>query len=354
VGIWYATREDVKSALDFAETSRSNARVDRAIEAASRQLEGFLHRRFYPEIATRYFDWPDQYARPWRLWLDDSELISLTAISSGGTAIPTGNINLEPNRNGPPYNRVEIRMDTSSAFGGGSTTQRDITITGLWGYSNNETAVATAAAGITGSATTLAVSDSADIGVGSVLRVGTERLTVTERSMASTSQTLQTPIDAQQKTVTLAVTNGAAFAIGEVILLDSERMLIVDIAGNQLTVKRAWDGSVLAAHTGPTIYALRSLTVTRGVLGTTAAAISQGDTVYRWDVPGPVNSLCTAEAVVDLLEKSSGYSRITGVGTQARSVGGGNTAKTSYGTSLDALRERVYDSHGRKARTRAV
>lgn len=354
MGIWYATREDVKSALDFAETSRSNARVDKAIEAASRQLEGDLHRRFYPEIATRYFDWPDQYARPWRLWLDDSELISLTSISSGGVSIPTGNINLEPNRNGPPYNRVEIRFDTSSAFGGGSTTQRDVTITGLWGYSDGDSAVATAAAGIGSSATTLVVSDSAGIGVGQLLRIGAERLIVTDRSMATTGQTLQTPIDAQQKTVTLPVTNGAAFAVGEVVLMDSERMLIVDIAGNQLTVKRGWDGSVLAAHTAPTIYALRSLTVTRGVLGTTAAAISQGDTIYRWDVPGPVQSLCVAEAVVDLLEKSAGYARITGVGSAARQVGGGNTAKTAYGTSLDALRERVYTSHGRKARSRAV
>lgn len=354
MGVWYATREDVKSALDFAETSRSNARVDRAIAAASRQIEGFLHRRFYPETATRYFDFPDQYARPWRLWLDDSELISLTAISSGGTSISTADVNLEPNRSGPPYNRVELRIDTNSAFGGGTTTQREITITGLWGYRDDETTAGTAASAATSGATTLLVSDSSEIGVGSLLRIGSERLIITERAMASTGQTLQTPLDAQQKTVTVAVTNGTAFAVDEVILLDSERMLIVDIASNNLTVKRAWDGSVLAAHNGSTIYALRSLTVTRGALGTTAAAISQGDAIHRWNPPGPVQQLCIGEAVTTLLQQAAGYARTTGVGTSARQVGGGNVAKTEYGTGLDALREQVYTSHGRKARTRAV
>lgn len=354
MGIWYATREDVKSALDWAETSRSNARVDQAIEAASRWVEGFLHRRFYPEIATRYFDFPDQYARPWRLWLDDSELISLASISSGGTVIDPATVNLEPNRSGPPYNRVELQLSTNSAFGGAQTTQRDVTIAGLWGYSDDETAVTTAASAINATATTLLVPDSSGIGVGQLLRVGSERLTVTERRMATTGQTLQQPLDALQKTVTVAVADGTAFGLGEVILLDSERMLIVDIAGNQLTVKRAWDGSVLATHTGSTIYALRQLTVTRGVLGTTAAPIAQGAPVYRWEVPGPVRTLCIAEALVTGLQQQSGYARTTGVGSTTRQVGGGTVAKTQYGLSIESLREQVYTSHGRKARVRAV
>ncbi|MFD5564525.1 hypothetical protein [Kitasatospora griseola] len=344
----------MKSALDWAETARANGRVDQAIEAASRWIEGFLHRRFYPEVGTRYFTFPDQYARPWRLWLDDSELISLTSISSGGTVLDPATVLLEPNRSGPPYNRVELRIDTNSAFGSGQTTQRDVTITGLWGYSADDTAVTTAASAINSTATTLLVASSAGIGVGQLLRVGTERLTVTERTMAPTGQTLQQPLDALQKTVTVAVTDGTAFALDEVLLVDSERMLVVDIAGDQLTVKRAWDGSVLAAHTGSAIYAPRKLTVTRGVLGTAAAAISQGATVYRWDVPGPVRTLCIAEALVTQLQQSSGYARTTGVGSAARQVGGGTVAKTQYGLSIESLREQVYTSRGRKARVRAV
>jgi hypothetical protein len=354
VGVWYATREDVKSALDLKETTRSNPQVDRVVEAASRDVEGLLHRRFYPEVDTRYFDWPDQYARPWRLWLDDSELISLTSISSGGVTIPTGNINLEPNRNGPPYNRVEIRIDTSAAFGGGQTTQRNIAITGLWGYSNTESPAGTAAAGVTSSATTLTVSSAASIGVGQLLRIGTERLLVTDRAMTSTGQTLQTPLTADKNNETMAVTSGADYTVGEVIGLAAERMLIVDIAGNSLIVKRAWDGSTLAAHAGSTIYASRSLTVARGALGTTAAAISGAAPIYRWEPPGPVRALVIGEAVTAMMQEGSGYARSTGVGTSSRQVGGGTTTKTVYGVGLDALREQAYTSHGRKARLRAV
>jgi hypothetical protein len=354
MGVWYATREDVKSALDLKETSRSDAQVDRTIEAASRDVEGLLHRRFYPEVDTRYFDWPDQYARPWRLWLDQSELIELTAISSGGVTIPTGNVNPEPNRSGTPFNRVEIQISSDSAFGGGSTTQRDITITGLWGYRNDESPAGSAAAGISNTATTLTVHDASAIGVGQLLRIGTERLIVTGRAMTSTSQTLQADLTEKKNAETVTVTDGTAFTAGEVILIDAERMRIVDVAGNNLVVDRAWDGSTLAAHSGSTIYASRRLTVTRGALGTTAAAIAQDAAIYRWDPPGPVRTLVIAEAVTTLLQESSGYARTTGVGSASRQVGGGNVTKTQYGTGLEALREMVYTSHGRKARKRAV
>jgi hypothetical protein len=350
----YCTREDVKAALDLKETARSNASVDRAVQAATDAVEAMCHRRFYPQLATRYFDWPDQYARPWRLWLDDSELISVTALSSGGTAIPASAYNLEPNRNGPPYNRIELHIDSSSAFGGGQTPQRDITVTGLFGYSNDESPAGTVDEAMTTGETDLDVTDSAAIGVGQILRVGTERLLVTEKSMKSTGQTLQAALTAQQNGVTVAVQNGAGYSVDEVILLDSERMLIVDIAGNNLTVKRGWDGSVLAAHAGSTVYAPRTLTVQRGALGTTAATMSQGDAIWRWRPPAAVRELCIAEAVVSLLQESSGYARTTGVGSGARQVGGGQVAKTEYGVGISDLRDKTYTSHGRKARVRAV
>ena len=42
-----------------------------------------------------------------------------------------------------------------------------------------------------------------------------------------------------------SVVTGSAFTEGEMLTLGGERMLIQDIAGNSLTVKRAQDGSVL-------------------------------------------------------------------------------------------------------------
>ncbi|WP_424891791.1 hypothetical protein [Streptomyces sp. XH2] len=349
MGVWYATREDVKDALDVKETARANSRIDRAIEAASRSVEGLLHRRFYPLTATRYWDWPnEQTARPWRLWLDDSELISVASLSSGGVTIGSSAYNLEPNRTGPPYSRIELKLSTSASFGGGSTHQRDITVTGLWGYSNDETYVADVDESMTLTETDLDVTTSAGIGVGAVLRVGAERLLVMEKSMKDTLVDLPAPMTASAADVTVQGVS-AGFSVGEVILLDSERMLIVDKTATSLTVKRAWDGSTLAAHTGSDIYALRTLTVTRGALGTTAATMSAGDDIYRWNPPGPVQTLTIAEASNTLLQEPAGYAR-----TVRAQTGTGTRSIAAVTASLEELRAQVYGSHGRKARTRAV
>ncbi|PZT70197.1 hypothetical protein DN402_31760 [Streptomyces sp. SW4] len=97
---------------------------------------------------------------------------------------------------------------------------------------------------------------SAAVGVGSVLRVGSERMLVTGRTMAATGQTLAADLTVQKKDVTVTVADASGFAVDETVLIDAERMLIVDIAGNTLIVERAVDGSVLAAHTtGAALYA---------------------------------------------------------------------------------------------------
>lgn len=346
---WYTTREEVKAELDVRETARANARVDRAIEAACETVEGCLHRVFYPELATRYFDWPGpQYARPWRLWLDANEVISVTTLTSGGTTIAASDYFLEPNAYGPPYNRIEVDLDSSAAFGGGDTHQRDITVTGLFGYRNDESTLGTTAEALDASETGVDVdaATSAAVGVGSLLRIDSERVIVTSRTNLDTGQTLGGSVTNQNNIVTIAVQSGTAFAAGESILIDSERMLIEDIAGNNLTVRRAWDGSTIAAHTaGATIYAPRTLTVVRGALGTTAATHLTAATVYRWDPPAAVRQLCLAEAVNDLLQGRSGYARTAGTGESEREM---------TGRGLEKLRQRVYVSHGRKARIRGV
>lgn len=345
---FYATREDVQRALDVKETSRNRRQIDDALAAASRSVEGLCHRVFYPEIDTRYFDWPNsQYGTPWRLWLDDSELISVTTLSSGGTTISASSYILEPNRTGPPYNRIEILLSTSAAFGGGSTHQRDITVTGLFGYQNDETTAGTLAAVVSSTtATTVNVDGpaSAAVGVGSLLRVDSERLIVTGRQNLSTGQT--GTLGAGKADVSLTVANGATFALDEVLLLDSERMRIDDIAGNVLTVERAYDGTVLAAHTGATIYAPRTLTVTRGALGTTAATHSNAASVYRWDPPGLIHQLTKAEAISSLLQERSGWFR--------KASTSGNSAGEVTQDALKDLRDQTYTEHGRKARMRSV
>jgi hypothetical protein len=348
---FYATREEIKAELDVKETARSNQRIDRALADATDAVHGLTHRVLYPVLDTRKFDWPPRSgSTPWILRLDGNELISVTSLTSGGVTIAPGDYLLRraDDKAEPPYTRIEINLDSNATFGGGDTYQQDIAITGLFGYRNDETPAGTLATPVASTtATTITVDGtaSAALGIGSLLRVDDERMVVTGRAQLDTGQGFGDSMTAANNDVSIGAANGSAYAVGEVILRDSERMLITDIAGNTLTVTRAWDGSVLAAHTDSAIYAPRVLTVARGALGTTAAVHNSAAPVYRWDAPGPARQLCVAEALTDLLQGRSGY---------ARTAGSGENQRESSGRSLKDLRDRVYVSHGRKGRTRSI
>lgn len=348
MGVWYITREAVKRSLDAKETARNDVLVDRAIEAASRSVEGLLRRTFAPVLTTQYFDWPnEQYARAWRLWITRANLISVTTLSVAGSTVAASDYFLEPVNGGPPHDRIEIDLESSAAFSSSGTHQRSIAVTGLWGYTNDETTVGIIAEALDASETAVDVdgATAALVGVGSVIRVDSERMLVTARSTLTTGQTLQTDLTNQNNAVTVAVTTGSAFAVGETILLDAERMLIVDITGNNLMVKRGWDGTTIAAHSGSTIYGYRTLTVSRGALGTTAATHLTSAPILRWDVPGPVAELTLAEALNNLEQAKAGYARTAGSGESEREV------KLN---GLEALRKSAIRSHGLNIRMGAI
>lgn len=348
MGIWYATLEDVKRALDVAETARSNGQVSRVIDSASRSVEGLLKRRFYPQTGTRTKDWPNhQYARAWRLWLDKDELVSVSTLVAGGVTVPAADYFLEPANDGPPFTHIEIDLDSSSAFAAAGTHQRAISITGVFGHSADEDPAGALAAAIgTTTATTINVTDSEAIGVGDIIKIDNERMIVTGKSMLDTAQNIGGNLTAAVNDVTVAVTTGSAYHVDETILVDSERMLIVDIAGNNLTVKRAWDGSVLAAHTAPAdIYAPRTLTVTRGAVGTTAATHADATAITRHAVPSLVRDLTIAEAISTLQQETAGYARTAGSGDSEILVGG---------RGLADIRAQAKAAYGRSARSRAV
>lgn len=350
MGVWYATREQIKAALDIAETARRDAQIDRAIEHSSRTVEGKLQRRFYPWTGTRYFDWPNPNSRTsLRLWLDENELISATqvAVDNGDTVLTAGQYFLRraDNRDEPPYTYVEVNRAVNAAFSSGSTTQRAVQIAGEYGYRADTTPAGALAEALDAVETAVDVTDSASIGVGTIIKVDSERMTVTSKTMLTTGQTLQTPVDATEADTTIAVTTGSAFTIGETILLNSERMRIVDIAGNNLTVERAFDGSTLAAHTGSTIYAPRTLTVVRGDLGTTAATHSTSAAITAHVVPGSVNALCVAYSLNQLLQESAGYARISGAGENAREF---------TGRGIRSLEDDALRACGRRMRSGAV
>ncbi len=346
MGIWYTTRESVKAALDENISARGNAQVDRAIEAASRTAEGVLHRRFYPELATKYFDWPqDPGNRSYRIWLDDQQLVSLASATSGGTALAPADILLEPANDGPPFDRVETNRSTSATWSTGTTEQRSIALTGTWGYQLVDAPAATLTAGVNAAAGQLPVSTST-IGVGSLLLVDSERMTVTGKRQVDTTVTITSNVNANQGTTLIPVSSGASIAIGEVILVDAEYMLVIDIAGNNLLVKRAWDGSVLATHnSGAALYAPRSLTAQRGLLGTTAATHNSSATVSAFQYPADLVTFVTALAIDTILQERGGY---------ARTWGTGDSEQEASGKSLRVARQNAITSLGRQSRLRSV
>lgn len=347
----YATREDVKSALDVKQTARNDQQVDRAIDSASRSVEGLMHRVFYPSLATHYWDWPSfQYAYPWRIWFDKAELADVTTtvpvVTTGSDIIPAANIIWGHPRYAPPYTYMELDRSTSSSFGHGITPQRDVAITGMYGFSVDTRSGGTLAAAVSSTtSSTITVSDGSLIGVGDQILIGTERMLVTDRSNTTSSQTLQSALTDLDNDVTVAVTTGSAFHVNEVITLDSERMLVVDVTGNNLTVIRAWDGTVLATHTGSTIYVSRLLTVVRGSQGTTAATHSNADVVSVHAVPSLIKQLTVGEAVASLTQEAGAY---------ARSQGYGENTQTNIGQGLDAIRKQAVALYARYGRKRAI
>ena len=349
----YATREEVKQALDIKDTARVNAQVDRAIDAASRAVEQLCQRVFYPKIDTRSWDWPNfQGAYPWRIWFDRSEIADITTnvpvVTSGGNVIPNANIFWGNPRYAPPYTYLELNRASSSTFGQGNTPQRDVKIVGTFGFWTKTASAGALAAAVTDTTgTTITVTNGTAIGVGDNILIDSERMLVQEKAAVTTTQTQQGSgvSTANNADVTLAVTDGTKFFVNEVVLLDSERMLIVDIVGNNLTVKRAWDGSVLATHSGATVYAYRSLTVTRGDLGTTAATHTNSTVVNVAVVPSLVKNLAVAEALNLVLQEQGGY---------ARTQGNGAGAQHNVGQSVGQLRQQCKVEFGRQIRQRVV
>lgn len=336
---WYTTRERVKEALDSGDSARNNKKVDRACRSATDSVDTLCGRYFWPHVGTFYFDWPSQ-ASPTlhRLWVPD--LISLTSLTSGGVAISASDYMLYPANapaRGEPYRWIEIDRSTLGTFEHGDTAQRNIVATGTWGYPASTEAAGTLAAAIVDTlAGGVAVSDSAAIGIGDLILVDTEYMIVLSKSLLTSGQTLQVAMTATASGTTCAVADGTAFAEGETITLDSERMLIEDIAGNNLIVRRAYDGSTLAAHDGSTIYVPRALVVERGACGSAAATHLVAATVSRYLFPGPVSTLATAEALNILLSDSSGW---------ARNPGEGVSSRPASGVGLPQLRKQVEDAY---------
>lgn len=338
----YVTREMVQDALSSISTARLDARIDQAALAASRDLEGLLHRVFYPWTGTRYFDQPDGAT----LWLYEHELAEApTAIVSGTTAMTTDDYFLQP-QSGPPYRWIDVNYGGANSWSSDSTPQNAVAITGTFNYPATVKPATALAAGVNASVTTLTLGTAQGVGTGSLILIDSERMLVSRLASASTGTTLAGDLAANKGLTAVPVASSAAIGVGERILIDSEAMAVEDIAGNTLIVERAARGTVLGAHTtGATVYAPRSATVTRGILGTTAAAHDNAALVSTITAPSLIQELALALTINNVQQSLGAYTRPRG---------SGDNRSDAPGRGVAEIFEDAYTRYGRKSRSRAV
>lgn len=366
----YVTREEVARAMDIKAAAYNNGQIDRQLVAASESAESLCKRVFYVNQTTHSWDWPNfNYAVPWRLYLDKWELAAQpTSIISGPylttpVNIPLANVIFQPVNESPPYRWIELRRDLNSAFGNNTTPQNDIQITGPFGYWLNTFPVGSLSVAVSSTIATtvqLSIGSGAGAGVGDTIIIDSESMLVQDANYVAVDVTVSglTSNPPSKSDVAIGVANGANYTTGETLIVDSEAMLITFITGNTLTVQRAWDGSVLSPHAANApIYAKRSLTVQRGILGTTAATHTQGTAVAARMIPGLVKEYSLAVAMVGMIQEPGGYTLGLGTTSGRMSTSYGSRGQSQLrepipGVGLSELEDRLINSkYARKVRT---
>ena len=347
MGYWYVTREAVKRAAQINGPDEHPS-IDRLLESASREVERSLNRRFYPTTAIKYFPYPSSTGPcNYRYWLDD-DLIEVILLVSGGTIILAADYFKEPVNYGPPYNRIEIDLASAAAWESGDTHQRAIEVTGRWGYCETSIAAGALAEADDGTETALDVTDSSLIGVGDLILIGTERMIVTEKNLLNTTTEVNmgAHIAADEAVVAITIDGVGAVCQGEIITIDAERMLVEGVAGAVLTVKRAYDGSVLASHLdNADLYAPRTLTVERAAVGTTAAAHADKTAITKNVPPSLISELVLAEVIYGATQEKGSFALTAGAGEAVREISGKGIAD---------VRKRADDAYRRTRGPRSI
>lgn len=245
---WYASRGDVQAALETESSAGTRFAIDNALASGARAMERSavpgLGRQLFPRYATVYLAWPDRaQTRPAALYHYSHPLVTLTSLTSGGVDITAGAICL-PGKDEPCTSIIELDQATGATLATGATPQRSVVLTGLLGYHDEQVPCGELAGSMTDSVTTLdmAVENQAQLpDVGHLLKIGSERLIVTDRRMIDTGVNTGGALDDSLLADTVAVADGTVFAPGETLLVGSERMWIRDIVGNTLHVRRAYE-----------------------------------------------------------------------------------------------------------------
>ena len=323
---WYTTREKLKRAISASSSPAGaalrDALIDQHIAAASRTIDKRMGKpagAFLPKIETHYFPWPQRKDIRQELWLD-ADLISVTTLMTKNNTveITSSYYLLEPANTGPPYRRIEIDwgddVPLNQELIADDTPQRAISVLGSWGYSDDtEAAGALAAAIASTTATTLNCSDASLIDVGDTILIDDEQMFVSGRGTLDTACNTDGALTAEMNDLIVAVDDGTKVKAGEVILINAERFYVESVSGDNVAVQRGHDETTLAEHDdGQDVYAFRTLTVVRGVNGTTAATHSNAADISVYAPPADIQTLCQAEAIFNYEQDKSGHTGVVG------------------------------------------
>ena len=331
----YATVEQLQAAADYKPTAYEAARLRRIVDAASRRIELRLHRHFYPLTETVTYTRP-ALTRPSTStsagFFLNRDLLGILTVTVDDISQTVAGIEVWPSQHGPPYSWIGV-------------TGSDIVIAADWGFSNDTAPAGALAEALDDSETAVDVTDSSTatgLGIGDLAIVDSERMVVTGKTQLDIAQNIQGNLTADTSNTTVPIEDGTVIFAGESLLVNAEEMLVQAISANNLTVKRAWNGTVLAAHTsGDDIFAPRTLTVERAALGSTAATHLNAAALTRNLPPAAITDLCIAEAINTYEQETAGY---------AREVGAGETQREARGIGLhDARKEATGYLRVRKA-----
>lgn len=202
-------RQEVQ--LTSGETS-DDALLAMIIRRASRLIDERTFRWFYPLIATRYYDYPDDLHT-----LDlDADLLSCTSLVIDGTTTVAASDYLLYPLNSVVKSRIQLDLSRGYFFSYSDTRQKAIAVTGVWGW-HDDYANAYEASG---------------------------------QAVGGTGMT--------DSSTTVTVASAAAFSPRQTIQIESELLMITAIVDKTLTVTRALNGTTAAAHTaGKDIYIYR-------------------------------------------------------------------------------------------------
>ena len=200
----YVTLAELKASLNIAgDDTQDDSALASVIERASRAIDGYCGRFFYPLRTVNYFDTPAGRCLEMGLY-DCLELVTVTNGSSG--ALATTEYRTSPYNETPFF---DIKLKPNSVYFWDSDTDSNpeaaIAVDAIWGYRQNYGREAWS------NVTTLAAGLASD------------------SSMAETTTEL-------------------LFSAGDVIKVDTEMMLVTNCDTTGASVTRAYNGTTAAAH----------------------------------------------------------------------------------------------------------